>query len=199
MQLGTTRRIATAALLLLSMAVPASAGPPADGNPLVGGGTPIIAIWQESAGFGPTGWEPCLRAAVWADGRAVFGKDPKAWGRDLLVGRIAAPRLARLRREVRATGVFALKGTAYLVPDAEVDCISLRFDGMKQTLYWDEFESPTYGANSRPTPNYLAMKKAWRAVNKLVTEALPRQAAPLPGRFKQPPRSWYTKRAIQSN
>ncbi len=190
---------AVALLAISAMALPATAGPPADGNPLAGSKPPIIAIWQESAGFGPMGWEPCLRAAVWADGRAVFGKDPKSWGRGLLVGRIAAPRLAQLRRDLRATGVFALKGSAYLVPDAEVDCISLRFDGLKQTLYWDEVESPSYGANSRPTPNYLALKKAWRTVNKLVVDALPQQAAPLPGRFKQPPRSWYAKRAIQSN
>ena len=101
---------AVALLAISAMALPATAGPPADGNPLAGSEPPIIAIWQESAGFGPMGWEPCLRAAVWADGRAVFGKDPKSWGRGLLVGRIAAPRLAQLRRDLRATGVFALKG-----------------------------------------------------------------------------------------
>jgi hypothetical protein len=167
-------------------------------NPLNGTNPPILAVWQDNPGYNADTNYPYLRVAIWADGWVVFARDPNVWNHDLLVGRIAEKVLIGLKQDIRKTGVFELKGNAYLVPDASVDCVMLSFNGSQQMLYWDEVEANRYGININPKPQHLAFKKAWWEVNRLALSALPKQARKVDTRFQKPPKNWYLKRRIQS-
>jgi hypothetical protein len=141
---------------------------------------------------------PFLRFAVWPDGRAVFAKDPAKWGHELQRGNLSAARVARLKAALAYTGVFDLKGTCYLVPDAPVDCLLVDLGGEKrQILYWDEVETLGYGINIDPKPHHLDFKRCWKAVNHLALVALPDDGEAVKERI-QVPKSWYIKWAVQS-
>ena len=167
-------------------------------NPLDETNSPIIGVWQDSSGLNTDTNGPYLRLAVWADGRVVFARDPKVWNHDLLLGQLPELVLAKLKQDIRQTGVFDLEGHCYLVPDAPVDCVMLSFGDSQQMLYWDEVEGKSYGINIDPKPRHLAFKKAWREVNRLTLSILPHQAKKLDAHFQSPPNGWYLKRMIQS-
>jgi len=160
-------------------------------NPLLKPNPPLLAIWQSYAA-------PGLRVAVWPDGRVVFARDPNAWGRELFLGQLSQPALKSLKIALRKMGVFSLKGTCYLVPDGSQKCIMLSFDGMKQMLYWDEVENPSYGINVNSKQQHIAFKKAWWEVTKIILTTLPPHAKRLTTHFKGAPREWYIKPTIQS-
>lgn len=71
---------------------------------------PFLAIWREDHGF--TGEPPCLRFAIWDDGRVVFARDPDKWGPELLEGRIASYRVDRLNKALAETDVSTSRETA---------------------------------------------------------------------------------------
>lgn len=167
-------------------------------NPLAGTNSPILAVWQDSPGYNADTNYPYLRVAIWSDGRVVFARDPNIWNHDLLLGRIPEKVLIALKQNIRKTGVFGLKGNAYLVTDASIDCVMLSFGDAQQMLYWDEVETVGYGININPKPHHLAFKQAWWDVNRLALSALPKQAKKVDARFQRPPESWYLKKMIQS-
>ncbi|MBN2578469.1 MAG: hypothetical protein JXB10_05710 [Pirellulales bacterium] len=141
---------------------------------------------------------PYLRVAIWEDGRALFAKDPAKWGHSLREGRIAPYRIALLKKALLSTGVFDLKGTTYLVPDAPAYCITVNIGNKKRTLSWDESESPNYGININPQPQHLAFKRCWKMLNLIALVACPDQFHDSHERFSEVPQSWYANRAIQS-
>ena len=159
---------------------------------------PFLAIWRDSGGFNPKSEAPYLRIAIWNDGRVLFAKDSGKWNHELRQGRIDSARIAELKKAVKATGVFELKGNCYLVPDAPVDCLMVDMGEKQQMLYWDEVESPGYGINISPTPRHLKFKKCWREVNKLALETVPKQSEPYGKRFQMPTTPWRIKKPIQS-
>ena len=167
-------------------------------NPLAGTNLPIIAVWQDSPGFTSDTNYRYLRVAVWPDGRVVFARNPNVWSHDLLIGRLSARALTKLKQDIRQSGVFDLKGHCYLVPDAPVDCVMLSFGDSQQMLYWDEVENDSYGININSKPQHLAFKKAWWEVNRLVLSALPHRARKLEARFQRPSSKWYLKKMTQS-
>jgi hypothetical protein len=140
---------------------------------------------------------PYLRVAIWDDGRVLFAKDPARWGHELQEGRIAAYRVAQLKKALPETGVFDLKGTGYLVPDAPEYCLMVDLAEKKQMLYWDEVDMPGYGINVNPKPHHVEFKKCWKAVNNLALVACPDQFEAVKERFKVPA-SWRLRTAIQS-
>jgi hypothetical protein len=162
-------------------------------NPFEGSTSPIMAVWEDSPGLTADTNYPYLRVAVWPDGRVVFARDPNVWNHDLLIGQISTQAMAKLKQDIRLTGVFDLKGHCYLVPDAPVDCVMLSF-GNSQMLYWDEIEHASHGINGDPKPEHLAFKKAWWDVNRLLLTALPVHARTLQARFQRPPKEWYLER-----
>lgn len=167
-------------------------------SPLDETNAPIIAVWQESPGYTADTNYPYLRFAVWSDGRVVFARKPSLWSHDLLLGKLSGQTLDKLKADIRKTGVFALKGNCYLVPDAPVDCLMLSFEGARQMLYWDEVEHASHGININPKPQHLAFKKAWWEVNRLALSALPDRADKLNAHFRPRPKGWYLKQTIQS-
>ena len=168
---------------------------PPPGKPSGEEDRPFLALWQQTGGRGSDG--PSVRFAVWADGRVVYAGDPGRWGGEVRRGKLSAARVARLKAAVADTGVFDLKGTCYLVPDAPIDCLMVELGGKKQMLYWDEVEAAGYGINIAPKPQHLEFKRCWKAVNHLGQVALPDdgEAAKEPMRV---PQSWYLKRPVQS-
>jgi hypothetical protein len=161
---------------------------------------PILAIWQESNGNRAPDREtpPFLRVAIWADGRVVFAPDPERWSHKLREGRIALAEVEKLKARVAETGVFELKGTTYLVPDADVDCLMVDFGPKRrQMLYWDEVETPGYGINIDPKPQHLRFKACWKAVNALALAVRPEDAESVAGHFPIP-KTWRLRPAIQS-
>ena len=113
-------------------------------------------------------------------------------------GKLSPTRVARLKAAVADTGVLDLKGTCYWVPDAPADCLLVDLGGEKrQLLYWDEVETPGYGIRSDPKPHHLGFKRCWKAVNHLGLVALPDDGEAIKERV-QVPKSWYIKRAVQS-
>lgn len=183
------------ALLLATFASPGIAGP--DPIPL-GTKRPLVAIWRQSDGHRPSSGAPFLRIAIWEEGRVLVAADPGRWEHRLREGRISADGIVSLKKKIAATGVFNLKGSCYLVPDAPVDCLLLDFGGQRQMLYWDEVESANYGINIAPKPHRLEFKECWKAVNRLALASCPREVTALPGRFGPVPQSWYLKPAVQS-
>ena len=156
---------------------------------------PFLALWEEDGGRG--GHAPSLRFAFWSDGSVLFARDPEQWGHDLQQGKISQTRVARLKAALAESGVFPLKGTCYLVPDASTDCLLVDLGDKKQLLFWDEVEMPNYGINNDPTPTHLEFKRCWKAINRLGLVALPDEGDAV----KKPiqiPRSWMIKEAIQS-
>jgi hypothetical protein len=159
---------------------------------------PFLALWRQHDGLRLAGSEaPYLRFAVWNDGRVLYAKDPARWSRELRRGKISAARVARLKAALADSGVFDLKGTCYLVPDAPCDCLMVDLGGKKQMLYWDEVEAAGYGINANPKPHHLEFKRCWKAVNHLGLVALPDEGEAVRERFRVP-QSWYLKRALQS-
>jgi hypothetical protein len=160
---------------------------------------PFLAIWRRDGGrLG--GWEaPYLRFAIWSDGRVLFAKDPEKWAHELRRGKINSSRVARLKAALPDSGIFDLKGTCYLMPDKPTDCLMVDLLDKKQMMYWDEVESPDYGINVNPKPHHLDFKRCWKIVNHLALVALlPDDGEPVKDRFEVP-KSWYLKRAIQSD
>lgn len=159
---------------------------------------PFLAIWRDSDGNRLRSGAPYLRIAIWNDGRVVFAKNTNDWNHDMLEGRIEPARVEELKKALKGTGVFELKGYCYLVPDAPVDCIMVDLGDRKQMLYWDEREMPGYGININPKPHHLEFMRCWKEVNKLALEAIPTESSTHPGRFERPPQSWRPKEPIQS-
>lgn len=158
---------------------------------------PMLAIWRDFD-HKLQSEAPYLRIAIWNDGKVVFAQDPSKWSHGLRQGKIDAASLSELKNAIKATGVFELKGTAYLVPDAPVDCLMLDLTNKQQMLYWDEVESARYGINISPKPHHLEFKKCWKEVNKLALAAIPKGAEPHKERFREVPKSWRLKKPIQS-
>jgi hypothetical protein len=159
---------------------------------------PFLALWQRSNGRrGSDSKPPFLRFAVWADGRVLFAKDPGKWGSELQRGKLSSVRVARLKAALSDSGIFDLKGTCYLVPDAPVDCLIVDLGGKQEMLYWDERERPGYGINVNPKPHHLEFKRCWKAINHLALVALPDEGEAVKTPFPVP-KSWYLKRAIES-
>lgn len=158
---------------------------------------PLIAIWRRDDGLANSA-APYLRVAIWSDGTVLFAKDPSKWSHDLQRGRIAQYRIAQLRQALVDSGVFELKGTCYLVPDAPTDCIMVDLGMKKQMLYWDEVETPNYGINSSGKVQHREFKRCWKMVNHLALIACPDQFAFEKKGFEGPPSSWYITEAIQS-
>jgi hypothetical protein len=160
----------------------------------VRGDRPMVALWrQHDGGLGG----PYLRFAVWADGRVLYAQDPDKWGHELRRGKLTAARVARLKAAIADTGVFDLKGTCYLVPDAPCDCLMVDLGDKKQMLYWDEVEAPGYGINFDLKPHHREFIRVWKAINHLGLLACPDEGEEVKERF-QAPQSWYIKPAIQS-
>lgn len=156
---------------------------------------PFFALWKDDNGRG--GGAPTLRFAYWDDGRVLFAKDSANWGSALQRGTVASYRVDRLKQAIAGSGVFSLKGNCYLVPDGDVDCLIVEIGDKKQMLYWDEVESPNYGININPKPHHLEFIRCWKLLNSLGVVASPDQFEASSTKF-QPKRSWYLKRAIQS-
>jgi hypothetical protein len=157
---------------------------------------PVLALWRRDQGRVPL-LAPYLRFAIWSDGRVLYAKDPAKWGNELRRGKISAARVARLKAALADSGIFELKGTCYLVPDAPVDCLIVDLGDKKQMLYWDEVEAANYGINIDPKPQHLEFKRCWKAVNHLGLVALPDEGEAVKERFRVP-QSWYLKQAVQS-
>lgn len=157
---------------------------------------PFLAIWSNHLRIG-TGENAYLRVAVWDDGQIQFAQDPKSGDYNLRQGRIDPAQVAALKAGLVNTGVFDLKGTSYLVPDAPCICMMVNLGNKRQMLYWDEVEAPGYGINIDPKPHHRAFIRSWKEVNRLAVQAIPDRSVPLEEHF-QPPQSWYLKRPIQS-
>ena len=156
--------------------------------------------------------------AIWDDGRIVFAKDPrtveleapagkaprgkatgkriqnqgareKEWTHELYEGAISADDLARLKKAIADTGVFVLKRTSALVPDAPWDYILVDIGGRQQLLAWDEHEHPNYGININPTPDDKKFIATWKEINRLALAARPTESTRVRELF-QPPDSW---------
>ncbi|HVJ82439.1 MAG TPA: hypothetical protein VNC50_15330 [Planctomycetia bacterium] len=158
---------------------------------------PLVALWRRHDGRRRDSQAPYLRFALWADGRVLYAADPSKWGHELRQGKASALRIARLKAALIDTGVFDLRGTCYLVPDAPCDCLMFDLGSPRQMLYWDEVETAGYGINSDPKPQHRDFKRSWKAVNHLVLVALPDEGAEVEDRI-QIPASWYLKEAVQS-
>lgn len=103
-----------------------------------------------------------------------------------------------MKKALLDTGVVALKGHCYLVPDAPTYCITVSIGDKKWTLYWDERENPNYGININPKPQHIEFKKCWKALNNLALVACPDQVTESREKFSQPQKSWYAEPSIQS-
>ena len=156
---------------------------------------PFLAIWRDDDGFVSKSDAPYLRVAIWDDGRVLFAKDADKWGHALLRGQIAAYRVALLKKALIGTGVFDLKGHCYLGPDMPTDCIMIAIGETEQMLYW--VEGQMTWMNSKP--HRMEFARCWKAVNDLCLVACPDEFEPEHERFFQPPKSWYLKKAIQSD
>ena len=159
---------------------------------------PFLAIWRDSDGNRFRSGAPYLRIAIWNDGRVVFAKNTNDWSHDSLEGRIEPVRVQELKKALKDTGVFELKGYCYLVVDAPVDCMMIDLGDSKQMLYWDEREMPGYGINIDPKAHHLEFIRCWKEVNKLALEAIPNKSSVYQERFERPPQSWRLKEPIQS-
>jgi hypothetical protein len=180
-----------------SAAVVSAQGDPA-GNQVKRDDRPFLALWRQHDG-GPFGGSegPDLRFAIWGDGRVLYAKDPAKWGSELRRGKISPSRVARLQAALADAGVFDLKGTCYLVPDAPCYCLMVDLGRKRQMLYWDEVETPGYGINIAPKPHHLEFKRCWKTVNHLALVALPDDGEAVKERVRVS-QSWYLKPAVQS-
>jgi hypothetical protein len=165
----------------------------------VDGARPIVAIWLENEGYVTGSQAPCLRVAIWEDGRVLFASPTNRWNHDLRDGRIEPARLDRLKQAIKDTGVFDAKETTYLVPSGRMICMMLDFRDRQQMLHWDEVETPGYGINIAPKLRHVRFKKRWKEVNELALKAIPQTSTPYQGTFRTPPASWRLKQPIQSN
>jgi hypothetical protein len=185
-------------LLGLASLLPLAAQDHQEASVALGPRHPLVAVWCRDQGMSFKFNELGLRIAIWEDGRVLFAADPKKWGQKLQQGFLSPERVTELKKRLAETGVFALKGTAYLVPDASTDCILVDLGTKQQLLYWDEVESKSYGINSDPTPDHLKFKDCWKALNRLALASRPKDAKAVQERLEQMPRSWYLKPAIES-
>jgi hypothetical protein len=188
--------LALSAATMWSAAVLAAQGPLKE-NQAKSGDRPFLALWQHVSGSVTGSDAPYLRFAVWDDGRVLYAKDPDKWGHELRRGKMSPSRVDRLKAALADSGVFDLKGTCYLVPDAPHDCLMVDLGGKQQMLYWDEVETPGYGINIAPKQRHLDFKRCWKAVNNLALVALPDEGEVVKERVRVP-QSWYLKEAVQS-
>jgi hypothetical protein len=161
-------------------------------NVALGSVRPLVAIWCIKQGRLSPG--PHLRIAIWDDGRVLFAADPRnptKWSHQLREGKVPAERLAELKKQITRTGVFDLKETSYLVPDADFGFMRVNFGTRQQMLGWDEVESLGYGIDSAPESHQVRFKQCWQAVNRLALACRPADAKPVKGRFGHVPPSWY--------
>lgn len=154
----------------------------------LGSQRPLLVVWCKHEGWTYGGKAPYLRIAIWADGRVLFAADPKKWSHDLREGKIAPARISELKKRIAKTGVFQLKGNAYLVPDGAEYCILANVGSQQQVLYW-------YGGTSSATSK---LSKCWNSLNQLALEFRPPTATPVTGRFKGAPASWYPKEPVNA-
>jgi hypothetical protein len=162
------------------------------------GDRPILAVWRQHAGRRSNSGAPYLRFAIWADGRVLFARDPAKWGHELRRAKLSPPRVERLKVALADTGIFELKGTCYLVPDAPCDCLVVDLGKQKQMLYWDEVETPGYGINIDPKPQHREFIRTWKTANHLGLIACADDGEEVKERFRAP-QSWYLRPAIQSD
>lgn len=161
---------------------------------------PIVALWRASGGAprpGRPATGPALRAALFADGRFVFLRDEKRWDGPQAMVRLTPAATKKLLNDIVASGVFALEGDTYLVPDAPTLAILVRDGARQRMLYWDEVDSANYGINVDPQPRHLAFKKTWRAISQSLLAARPKAAATLRVPLIPPP-AWRVQPPIQS-
>ena len=159
---------------------------------------PIVAIWRAHDGYRLDSQGPCLRAAVWADGRAVFAENPEDWASALREGTIPPERMAVLKDALAATDIFDLEGYCYLVPSAPMDCVMVRLGGQERILYWDEVEHPRYGINVDPQERHYQFMDTWKNINSLTLASLPTGCSSAATASAVIQESWYVQRAIQS-
>src|SRR5262245_34241680 len=95
---------------------------------------PFLAVWRDNGGRISNLETPCLRFAIWSDGRVLFAKDPKKWAHDLRRAKVTDTRVARLKAALSDTSIFDLKGNCYLVPDKPMDCLMVDLREKKQML-----------------------------------------------------------------
>lgn len=152
---------------------------------------PMLAVWLQSDGMGAVNQQkaPSLRYAVWEDGRLIFAADSRQWGSAMRMGQLDANQLARLKARVANSGVFTLKRTAALVPDAPTICMAIRMDGREQVLYWDERVTRNYGINTNPAPDDREFMRCWKQLNLAGLAARPRSSSAVNATFL-PPKEW---------
>jgi hypothetical protein len=150
----------------------ASAGATARATAASAADLPFVAVWRDDWGSRRTGQGPCLRVAIWNDGRAVVAEDPGTWCSPLRETTLDAADVADLKSRLGQTGVFELRGTCHLVPDAPSDCVLVRIGGRQRLLCWDEVETPGYGILADPERRHRDFITAWKTVNRLALGAL---------------------------
>ena len=161
------------------------------------GSRPFLAIWRNDDGAFSPSEAPYLRVAIWNDGRILFANKTNKWGHDLREGSIEKATITELKKAIKATGIFDLKGNCYLVPDAPEDCLMVDLGKEQQMLFWDEVEAPNYGINNSPKPQHKKFKQCWKDVNRLALESIPKESKAYTKRFERPS-SWVIKKSIQS-
>ena len=159
---------------------------------------PIVAIWRAHDGYRLDSQGPYLRAAVWADGRAVFAENPEDWASALREGTIPPERMAALKDALAMTDIFDLEGYCYLVPSAPMDYVMVRLGGQERILSWDEVEHPRYGINVNPQERHYQFMDTWKNINSLTLAALPTGCSSAATASAVIQESWYIHRAIQS-
>lgn len=183
-----SRRLVVTSVLVALIAATACAAAPSEGRVRLGKVRPVLAVWEQHQGFGYT---PHLRVAIWSDGRVLFAQDANGWNDALREGHIPVERVAALKRQLEATGVFKLTEPRFNgVPDGPLAHILVEFGARRTLLAWDEVESASYGDNIRPTAGYLQMKACWKALNRLAVAACPKSSRPVRASFEAP-RFWW--------
>ena len=169
---------------------------------------PMVAVWRkvgtppplplpDQAVPGPPFQGPALRFALWKSGRVVFGADSASWDTPLREGKLDDDAVQAIAAALERSGVFDLRGTCYLVPDAPVLATLVRVGDREQILYWDEVVTAGFGINIQPKPQHVAFKKTWQEISDLMKARTPRVSTPLDLAFAPPP-TWYVEDAIQS-
>jgi hypothetical protein len=161
---------------------------------------PFFAVWNSHSTADTDHGHyhgPYLRFAFWDDGRVVFAKESETENKPLLRGRIAAYRVARLKKALLDSGVFTLKGNCYLVPDGRIVSMMIDLGNQRQMLYWDEVKTKNYGINTNPKPHHLDFIRCWESLNSLGQVACPDNFTTVAETVRPQP-TWSLKPPIQS-